>query len=104
MRLRHAYRLHQRKTAGRSRRRVRESAAGDSDLVREAHAAARHALLARSQRDAIGPLYEAMGTRVFDTPRDVDPLSASGQGSRSMLEPLLLDVGLPTGGAGAAAG
>jgi 2-hydroxychromene-2-carboxylate isomerase len=46
-------------------------------------------------RDAVGPLYEALGTRIFDTSREVDPLSASGQGSRQMLEPLLLDVGLP---------
>ena len=47
-------------------------------------------------RDALGPLYEALGTRIFDTSREVDPLSASGQGSRQMLEPLLDEVGLPT--------
>jgi 2-hydroxychromene-2-carboxylate isomerase len=47
-------------------------------------------------REAIGPLYEAMGTRIFDTSRDVDPLSATEQGSRRMLEPLLRDAGLPT--------
>jgi 2-hydroxychromene-2-carboxylate isomerase len=46
-------------------------------------------------REAVGPLYEAIGTRIFDTSRDVDPLSASGQGSRSMLEPLLRHAGLP---------
>ncbi|OBF41157.1 hypothetical protein A5724_06215 [Mycobacterium sp. ACS1612] len=46
-------------------------------------------------RAAVGPLYQAMGTRIFDTPREVDPLSASGQGSRDMLEPLLRDLGLP---------
>lgn len=45
-------------------------------------------------RDAVGPLYEAIGTRIFDTSRDVDPLSASDQGSRRMLEPLLREVGL----------
>jgi len=58
----------------------------------------RVAALARQKhgRDAIGPLYEAMGTRVFDTPRDADPLSASGQGSRRMLEPLLRNLGMPT--------
>ena len=33
-------------------------------------------------RDAVGPLYEAIGTRIFDTSRDVDPLSASDQGAR----------------------
>jgi hypothetical protein len=47
-------------------------------------------------REAVGPLYEAIGTRLFDTPRDVDPLSASDQGSRRTLEPLLRDAGLPT--------
>jgi hypothetical protein len=47
-------------------------------------------------RDAVGPLYEAIGTRIFDTTRDVDPLSAAGQGSRAMLESLLPGVGLPT--------
>ncbi len=46
-------------------------------------------------RSAVGPLYKAIGTRIFDTSRDVDPLSASGQGSRRMLEPLLRDAGLP---------
>ena len=47
-------------------------------------------------RDAVGPLYQAIGTRIFDTSRDVDPLSASDQGSRRTLEPLLGDAGLPT--------
>jgi hypothetical protein len=47
-------------------------------------------------RDAIGPLYEAMGTRIFDTSRDVDPLSAAGQGSRDMLAPLLQSLDLLT--------
>lgn len=47
-------------------------------------------------RAAVGPLYEAMGTRIFDTPRAVDPLSASDQGARPVLEPLLASVGLPT--------
>ena len=52
-------------------------------------------------RDAVGPLYEAIGGRLFDTSRDVDPLSASDQGARHMLEPLLRDAGLPTELAGA---
>jgi hypothetical protein len=52
---------------------------------------------AESGRDAVGPLYEAIGARIFDTRRDIHPLSASDQGARSMLEPLLQDVGLPTG-------
>jgi hypothetical protein len=47
-------------------------------------------------REAVGPLYKELGTRIFETSRDVDPLSASGQGSRSMLEPLLRDASLPT--------
>jgi 2-hydroxychromene-2-carboxylate isomerase len=51
---------------------------------------------AQHGRDAVGPLYEAISGRIFDTSRDVDPLSASGQGSRAMLEPLLRDAGLPT--------
>jgi hypothetical protein len=50
---------------------------------------------AEQGRDAVGPLYQAIGTRIFDTSREVDPLSAPGQGSRQMLEPLLHDVGLP---------
>ena len=40
-------------------------------------------------------LYKLTGGRIFDTSRDVDPLSASGQGSRDTLEPLLHDAGLP---------
>ena len=46
-------------------------------------------------RDAVGALYSAIGTRLFDTPRD-DHLSASDQGARHVLEPLLRDVGLPS--------
>lgn len=46
-------------------------------------------------RDAVGALYEAIGTRIFDTPRTADPLSASGQGARRVLEPLLRNAGLP---------
>jgi mycothiol-dependent nitroreductase-like protein len=46
-------------------------------------------------RAAVGPLYEAMGTRIFDTSRAVDPLSASDQGARHVLEPMLDALGLP---------
>lgn len=46
-------------------------------------------------REAVGPLYKAIGTRIFDTPRSQDPLSASDQGARRVLEPLLTSVGLP---------
>ena len=38
-------------------------------------------------------LYEALGARLFDTPRD--GLSASDLGTRQLLEPLLRDAGLP---------
>ncbi len=59
----------------------------------------RVAALVRAQhgREAVGPLYEAIGTRLFDTPRAADPLSASDQGARHVLDPLLASVGLPTG-------
>jgi hypothetical protein len=43
-------------------------------------------------RTAVGPLYSAIGTRLFDTPRD--GLSASELGTRELLEPLLRDAGL----------
>ena len=46
-------------------------------------------------REAVGPLYEAIGTRIFDTSREVDPLSGADQGARSVLEPLLRTAGLP---------
>jgi hypothetical protein len=52
---------------------------------------------AEQGRDAVGPLYEAIGTRIFDTSREVDPLSASDQAGRHMLEPLLDEVGLAAG-------
>lgn len=51
---------------------------------------------ARHGRDAVGALYEAIGTRIFDTPRDEDPLSASDQGARHVLEPLLRQAGCRT--------
>ena len=41
-------------------------------------------------RAAVGQLYEAIGTRLFDTPRD-----ASDQDARRLLEPLLGDPGPP---------
>jgi hypothetical protein len=46
-------------------------------------------------RDAVGSLYEAIGTRIFDTSREVDPLSGADQGARRVLEPLLRNAGLP---------
>ena len=44
-------------------------------------------------RPAVASLYETMGARLFDTPRD--GLSASDLGTRQLLEPLLRDAGLP---------
>ena len=44
-------------------------------------------------RSAVGPLYEAIGSRLFDVTRD-DRLSAADQGARNVLEPLLVDAGL----------
>jgi hypothetical protein len=69
-----------------------EYEAGHTAGLRLLRVAAR--VRAEHGRDAIGPLYQAIGTRIFDTSREVDPLSASGQGTRSMLEPLLDEVGL----------
>ena len=46
-------------------------------------------------RAAVGSFYSAIGSRLFDTPRD-DRLSAADQGARQVLEPLLRDVGLPS--------
>jgi Mycothiol-dependent nitroreductase Rv2466c len=50
---------------------------------------------AEQGRDAVGAFYEAIGGRIFDTSRDIDPLSATDQGSRRTLEPLLVEAGLP---------
>lgn len=44
---------------------------------------------------AVGPLYEAIGARLFDTSREVDPLSGADQSARRILEPLLRNAGLP---------
>lgn len=49
---------------------------------------------AEHDRPAVGSLYEAIGTRLFDTARD-ERLSAADQGARPLLEPLLRDLGLP---------
>src|SRR5262245_47069011 len=43
-------------------------------------------------RTAIGPLYQALGGRLFDTPRD--GLSAADLASARLLEPLLRETGL----------
>jgi hypothetical protein len=46
-------------------------------------------------RDAVGPLYEAFGTRLFDTPREKG-LPAAEQAARELVEAALVDAGLPT--------
>jgi 2-hydroxychromene-2-carboxylate isomerase len=45
-------------------------------------------------RDVVGPLYEAIGSRVFDAP-DAAELGAAQRGTRELVEPLLRGVGLP---------
>jgi 2-hydroxychromene-2-carboxylate isomerase len=46
-------------------------------------------------RDRVGPLYEALGTRIFEAADTAGPFSALGQGARRVLEPLLAPLGLP---------
>ena len=46
-------------------------------------------------RAAVGSLYEAIGTHIFDTRHDVDPLTAAAQGAERLVAPLLADAGLP---------
>jgi 2-hydroxychromene-2-carboxylate isomerase len=43
-------------------------------------------------RAAIAPLYEALGTRLFEAPRE---LSSADLSARSVVQPLLRDAGLP---------
>jgi hypothetical protein len=47
-------------------------------------------------RDVVGPLYEAIGSRVFDA-SDAAELGAAQRGTRELVEPLLREVGLPVG-------
>src|SRR5271154_3872607 len=46
-------------------------------------------------REAVGPLYLAIGRRIFDSAPDGRPDSLTDQGSRGFLEPILLAAGLP---------
>jgi hypothetical protein len=48
-------------------------------------------------RAAIGPLYAALGARIFDTAADSDPDRSDGgyRGTREFLEPALAEAGLP---------
>src|SRR5271156_536793 len=43
-------------------------------------------------RDAVGPLYEAIGSQVFDA----EPDGAEDRGSGAFLDPILAQVGLPS--------
>jgi 2-hydroxychromene-2-carboxylate isomerase len=45
-------------------------------------------------RGVVGPLYEAISSEVFDSPRAAE-LTASIRGSRAFVEPILAGVGLP---------
>jgi hypothetical protein len=47
-------------------------------------------------RAAIGPLYSAIGARVFDNATDDDPMTGSDRGSGEFLEPILAEMGLPS--------
>jgi hypothetical protein len=46
-------------------------------------------------RDAVGPLYAAIGARVFDTAADSDQADGGYRGTRTFLEPVLAQAGLP---------
>lgn len=58
----------------------------------------RVAARARSERgaDAVGPLYQAMGRRLFDTAPDGQAITGAVRGSRAFVEPVLQEAGLPT--------
>ena len=45
--------------------------------------------------EAVASLYQALGTRIFETPGTVGPFSAVDEGARPVLEPLLAPLGLP---------
>jgi hypothetical protein len=46
-------------------------------------------------RDAVGPLYQAMGTRIFDTAADPDHADSGYRGTRAFVEPILSQAALP---------
>jgi hypothetical protein len=46
-------------------------------------------------REAVGPLYEAIGARVFDTAADPGQPDGGHHGTRAFLEPILSEAGLP---------
>lgn len=57
-------------------------------------------LRAEQGRTAVGPFYEAIGTRLFDTAR-LEKLAAADQAARSLVDSALHNAGLPGGTAGA---
>ena len=69
--------------------------AGHSAGLRLLRVAAR--ARAEHGRAAIGPLYAALGDRIFDTATGPDPDHSDGgyRGTREFLEPALAEVGLP---------
>jgi hypothetical protein len=46
-------------------------------------------------RDAVGPLYTAIGTRIFDTAADSDQADGEYRGTRAFVEQILSRAGLP---------
>ncbi|MDV3129457.1 hypothetical protein M1247_31440 [Mycobacterium sp. 21AC1] len=46
-------------------------------------------------REAVGPLYLAIGRRIFDSAPDRGPQSEADRGTREFLEPILAEAGLP---------
>ena len=52
-------------------------------------------------RDAVGPLYAAMGIRIFDTAADPSQAGREQRGTRAFVEPVLSQAGLPAEFAGA---
>lgn len=48
-------------------------------------------------RDAVGALYAAMGGRVFDTPNEPGHADGGYRGTRTFVEPVLAEAGLPAG-------
>jgi hypothetical protein len=71
-----------------------EYEAGHTAGLRLLRVAAR--VRAEHGREAVGPLYEAIGTQVFDSEVSSE-LGAGERGTREFVEPLLAQVGLPAG-------
>ncbi|MET0450904.1 MAG: hypothetical protein ABW137_03620 [Mycobacterium sp.] len=70
-----------------------EYEAGHTAGLRLLRVAAR--VRAEHGRPAVGRFYEATGAGIFDTSRTIDALSASDQGARHVLQPLLASLGWP---------